>query len=164
MARVQITVSDDPRCLGAENRSDVDRFADFLQRHLERTLWDLDPGSITVIVREQPQCRRVTTSGFDADVVRDVVDEAADLWRSRAHSRDKRARAAPKHRIARDPRVSPVPKAMRIIRRHHEEGRTWEAAARLFKRNHPEMAFDVMDRVGTYPSSDPELRALQKVW
>ena len=93
MARVQVTISDDPHCLGTESRSDVDRFADFLQRHLERALYEIDPRSITVLVSVQPQCRRVAVSGYDVDVVRDVVDEASDLWRSRTHSRDKRGRS-----------------------------------------------------------------------
>ncbi len=65
---------------------------------------------------------------------------------------------------SRDRSENPVPKAMRIIRLYHEQGRSWDQAARLFMRNHPSMALETMDRVGSYPSSDPELRALQRVW
>jgi hypothetical protein len=86
-----------------------------------------------------------------------IVPLSAYVGPVHVSSRDHRRRS-------RDPKESPVPKAMRIIRRYHDEGLTWEAAARRFKRDHYHMAFDVMDRVGSYPSSDPELRALQKVW
>jgi hypothetical protein len=68
------------------------------------------------------------------------------------------------NRRSRDSHHNPVPSAMRVIRLYHEQGRTWEASARLFMRNHPAMALEVMDRVGSWPATDPELRALQKAW
>ncbi len=84
-------------------------------------------------------------------------------WRMKVGDKTSRSKTRRKG-SSRDPSESPVPKAMRVIRLYHEQGRTWETAAHLFMRNHPAMALDVMDRVGSYPSSDPELRALQKVW
>jgi hypothetical protein len=39
-----------------------------------------------------------------------------------------------------------------------------EDAARVVKRDAPETAMVVMDRIGLYPSSEPELSALQRVW
>lgn len=57
-----------------------------------------------------------------------------------------------------------VASAMRKIRALHDEGVSWEAAARTFMIRYPNHALDVMDRVGTWPSSEPEIRALQKVW
>lgn len=58
-----------------------------------------------------------------------------------------------------------VTRAARKIRAiRDEQGVSWELAARLFASKYPSLALDVMDRVGSWPSSEPEIRALQKVW
>lgn len=43
-------------------------------------------------------------------------------------------------------------------------GLTLEQAAAVVKRDNPKVIGVVMDRIGLYPSSEPELRAVQKVW
>lgn len=43
-------------------------------------------------------------------------------------------------------------------------GLSLEDAARLVKRDVPKVIDAVMDRIGLHPSSEPELRAVQKVW
>lgn len=58
---------------------------------------------------------------------------------------------------------NPVPQALRIMRAMHAQGGTWEDAARRLRRNHPSLFADVMDWIGSYPSSEPELRAVQHV-
>jgi len=47
---------------------------------------------------------------------------------------------------------------------HTMAGLTLDDAARLVKRELPQTAFVVMDRIGLHPSSEPELAALQRVW
>ncbi len=47
---------------------------------------------------------------------------------------------------------------------HEKCGLSLEDAARVVKRDHPKVIDVVMDRIGLHPSSEAELRAVQKVW
>jgi hypothetical protein len=40
-------------------------------------------------------------------------------------------------------------------------GSTARQAARSFRSTHPRIFFDVLDAIGAWPSSEPELRAIQ---
>jgi hypothetical protein len=58
-----------------------------------------------------------------------------------------------------------VARAQRLIRQIADrDGVTLEQAARRFASQHPAAALDVMDRIGSWPSSEPELAALQRVF
>lgn len=63
-------------------------------------------------------------------------------------------------------RENPVPFAVEEIRYRVRSGasESLDAAARWFKRAHRATALRVMEEIGSWPSSEPELRALQAVW
>lgn len=47
---------------------------------------------------------------------------------------------------------------------HVSEGMTLDDAAKVFARRHPDVALRAMERLGSWPSSEPELAALQRTW
>ena len=47
---------------------------------------------------------------------------------------------------------------------HRSEGMTLDQAARIFTSRHPDVALRAMERLGSWPSSEPELAALQRTW
>jgi len=51
-----------------------------------------------------------------------------------------------------------------LIRAEYKRTDNLDAAARVVMRRFEALAFEVMDRIGSYPSSDPELAALQRAW
>ncbi len=51
-----------------------------------------------------------------------------------------------------------------LIRAEYKRTDDLTAAARVVMGRNRDLAFEVMDRIGSYPSSDPELAALQRVW
>lgn len=58
--------------------------------------------------------------------------------------------------------VARAARKIREIRAAH--GGSLQLAARIFASRYERLAYEVMDRVGSWPSSEPEIRALQKVW
>jgi hypothetical protein len=54
--------------------------------------------------------------------------------------------------------------AIEGIRDYRDRGMNRDDAALAFIANHNRIADDVMDQIGTYPSSEPELAALQRVY
>lgn len=69
---------------------------------------------------------------------------------------------APTRRREEETSVTRAARKIRAIR--DEQGVSWELAARIFASRYERLAYEVMDRVGSWPSSEPEIRALQKVW
>lgn len=54
--------------------------------------------------------------------------------------------------------------AIRLIQRWQAEGLTLRAAANRFRARHSAQLVNILDTIGSYPSSEPELRALQAVY
>ncbi len=60
---------------------------------------------------------------------------------------------------------TPVQKAIDwISTKAIREDLSLEAAARLFKNQFPDTALRVLETIGSWPSSYPELAALNRVW
>jgi hypothetical protein len=60
---------------------------------------------------------------------------------------------------------TPVGKMRRLIEEHKERhGTTWKEAASAVASRHPGLADHVMEQIGSWPSSETALRALQDVW
>lgn len=60
---------------------------------------------------------------------------------------------------------SPVACFSRMVRELTNEGETdLRPAARAIVRQDPDLALEVIETIGSWPSSEPELRALQQVW
>ena len=57
--------------------------------------------------------------------------------------------------------TNPIPN---YCRRFASSGQTPTYFARWYCRAHPLLALQIMEEIGSWPSSEPELRALQKVW
>lgn len=115
--------------------------------------------------RERGLASRYLRGDLSERELRERVEGKPTSWLQRESARRQLRDPSPRRKShRRDPSESPVPKAMRVIRLYHEQGRTWEKAARLFMRNHPRMALEVMDRIGSWPATEPELRALQRAW
>ena len=55
-------------------------------------------------------------------------------------------------------------RAILVIRSYVATGATLDEAANRLIKMCPDIAREAMDRAGMWPSSYPELRALQKVW
>lgn len=53
--------------------------------------------------------------------------------------------------------------AMKYIRGLVCDGESYESAARKFSCNYPSETFEVLDMIGIWPSSERELRVLQRV-
>jgi hypothetical protein len=60
--------------------------------------------------------------------------------------------------------MNPIPHAIAYIRNLARAGVPPRDAARRFIRRYPEQAIAILDRVGSWPSSTAELRAIQSVW
>jgi hypothetical protein len=60
--------------------------------------------------------------------------------------------------------MSTVLHAIQTIRLYASEGMSLEKAVALYKRRYPSQCVDVLDAIGSWPSSEPELAALQKAW
>jgi hypothetical protein len=59
---------------------------------------------------------------------------------------------------------TPTTVAIDLIRFHVSKGLSLDDSARRFASVHPELALCVMENIGSYPSSERELGALQRVW
>lgn len=51
-----------------------------------------------------------------------------------------------------------------IVAEARDNGKTLKQAAQAVKTRHPETCLRVMETIGSWPSSEPELAALQSVW
>lgn len=60
--------------------------------------------------------------------------------------------------------MTSVESAIRLIRWDAKRCGSLERAATLFVKEHPAVALDAVEAIGTWPSSEPELRALQLAW
>lgn len=60
--------------------------------------------------------------------------------------------------------MSPVLHAIETIKAFTEQGASLEQAAREYRKHYPSRCVDVLDEIGSWPSSEPELAALQKAW
>jgi hypothetical protein len=58
--------------------------------------------------------------------------------------------------------MNPIPPILAFMRREVERGATLEQAAQRAKRVSPRLYLDAIDALGSWPSSEPELRALQQ--
>lgn len=57
-----------------------------------------------------------------------------------------------------------IENAIQLIQSWVAEGLSLRDAARRFRAHHPDRLVDILDTIGSFPSSEPELRALQAVY
>lgn len=57
-----------------------------------------------------------------------------------------------------------IENAIQLMKTWVAEGLTLREAANRFRARHPDRLVEILDTIGSYPSSEPELRALQAVY